>query len=357
MSLPVTASRPARRTEWIGKAAKFSLGLAISAAFLYATLSSVPLDRLLAALAHANGTWLCIALVFIGIDFTLKIYRWRTMLHELGAPVSTAQAAIPFMGCVALNNILPFRAGDVIRVVAFRALTRLSTSAQLSTLILERLLDVATLLALLFATLSIGQIDVLPPPLLRAFEAAAALIVGALAAFLAAPGVFTWLSRRAEALWPILRPLVGAVLRLSLAVSSLSRPGLLGRLAALSVLAWLAEAGAYLAVGHALGIGSNVEVAITALAVGTLSTLIPSSPGYIGTFHYFTAITVAAFGVAEADSTAYAVVIHGILWASTTLCGLIMLSTTSLGAALRPMAGQQPSSSARSHRERNRPTS
>ncbi len=150
------------------------------------------------------------------------------------------------------------------------------------------------------------------------------------------------MSRWARSRWPLAGPVTDAVLRLSQAISTLSSPLLLGRLAMLSVLAWLLEGGAFFAVGHALGLGLPPQATLLALAVGTLSTIIPSSPGYVGTFHYFTAVTIAAFGIGEVESTAYAVVVHGLLWGSTTACGFFLLSTTGLGSALRSASTQRP---------------
>jgi uncharacterized membrane protein YbhN (UPF0104 family) len=149
------------------------------------------------------------------------------------------------------------------------------------------------------------------------------------------------MSRRAETRWVLLRPLTGLLHQVSQAISSLASPSLLGRLIALSVSAWLAEGAAFLLVGYALGMSISLAVALLALAVGTLSTIIPSSPGYVGTFHYFTAVTIGLFGFGQAESAAYAVAIHGLLWASTTACGLILLTTTGLGSALRSLPDQQ----------------
>jgi uncharacterized membrane protein YbhN (UPF0104 family) len=116
-------------------------------------------------------------------------------------------------------------------------------------------------------------------------------------------------------------------------VATLSRPLFLMRIGALSVLAWLAEGAAYYAVGQALGVGASVQVALLALAVGTLATMIPSSPGYVGTFHYFVARVVGGFGAGTVAATAYAVLIHALLWLATTTSGFIALAFSGMGGA------------------------
>lgn len=311
---------------------KLALALAVSALFLYATFVTVPLDRVLHALGAARPEWIAAALSLAGLAYALKIQRWTTMLRGLGAPVGIRDTATPFMGGVALNNVLPFRAGDVIRVLAFQRFTGVARSGQLGTLLLERLLDLLVLMTILFATISFWQLDALDNGLMAAFQIAALAVALAILLFILAPGLIRRLVRWAEQRVPRLRPLGEAMLRLSDPVQTLSRPDLLARVTLLSFLAWLAEGGAYLAVGHALGVAASPEAALLALSVGTLSTLIPSSPGYVGTFHFFTARIVSALGANPAGAAAYAILIHGLLWLATTATGFLLLALSGFGA-------------------------
>jgi hypothetical protein len=80
----------------------------------------------------------------------------------------------------------------------------------------------------------------------------------------------------------------------------------------------------------AIGIAASPEAALLALSVGTLSTIIPSSPGYVGTFHYFTARAVSGFGASEVGATAFAILIHAILWLSITASGFLLLALSGL---------------------------
>ncbi|KPK48900.1 MAG: hypothetical protein AMS22_14540, partial [Thiotrichales bacterium SG8_50] len=57
----------------------------------------------------------------------------------------------------------------------------------------------------------------------------------------------------------------------------------------------------------------------------TLATLIPSSPGYVGTFDYFAAQGIAAYGAAPEVSVAFALTVHAVLWAPLTAAGLVYL--------------------------------
>jgi uncharacterized membrane protein YbhN (UPF0104 family) len=310
---------------------KLALGILVSALFLYATFATVPLRQVGDALLAASPGWILAALGFIALAYLLKIYRWLTMLRSLGATIGMGEAAAPFLGGVAFNNVLPLRAGDVIRVVAFQRFTGVPPSGQLGTLTLERLMDLLVLSSLLFATLTFWQVEALDEALLAGLRLVAAGGVVAVILFILAPGPIRFFVGWAERRLPRLRGPGEALLRLSDAVATLARPLFLLRVALLSICAWLAEGGAYWAVGHALGIASEPHIALLALSVATLATMIPSSPGYVGTFHYFAARVVGSFGAPAPGAAAYAVLIHALLWLTTTSTGFLALAIAGWG--------------------------
>jgi hypothetical protein len=309
---------------------KLGLGVAISIVFLYATLAAVPISSVLNALAGAQPNWIVASLGFIFLAYVLKTYRWTLMLRMLGARITVAQAATPFVGGVAFNNVLPFRAGDVIRVLAFQRFTGVAPSGQLGTLLLERLLDLFVLMIFLFATVSFWRVTVLDASVLAGARWAALAVALSILLFLAAPRPIRAVVAWAEGRLPRLRGAGEALLRLSDALSSLSRPLFLLRVTLVSFLAWIAEGSAYFAVGQALGVAASPQAALLAVSVGTLSTIIPSSPGYVGTFHYFTARVATAFGATVVKAAAYAILIHALLWLTTTATGFLLLGLAGL---------------------------
>jgi uncharacterized protein (TIRG00374 family) len=330
------AARPAgsaRRS--VGPALKLALGLAISGLFLYALFSKAPLGRVGAALDHASVGWVAASLVGVCLSYALKTQRWVLMLRSLGAEVGLRRAITPLMGSVALNNVLPFRAGDVVRIVAFRRYTGVQPSRQLGTVILERLLDICALLAILLAVTSFWSIGDLGPGVLAAVRLMAGAALLAALGFVLAPGPLRLLVRKAGSKLRF-RGASEALLRFSDALASLSSPALLTRLAVLSLLAWSCEGLAYMAIARAVGAPEPVAGGLLALAVGTLSTTIPSSPGYVGTFHYFAALALTRLGADQTVATAFAILIHAILWLSTTSVGFLLMLLD------RPSAGPAP---------------
>lgn len=314
-----------RRRARLLRVVRLLLGLAISGLFIGALFSRVPLDRVAKSLSQLQPSYVVAALGAVAVAYALRCQRWAMMLRCLGGQVRFADAAVPLLSCVALNNVLPLRAGDVVRIVAFRRLTQVGPSMQLGSLVLERLLDVATLMAILAATLGLSRVATLQPSLKAGLELLAWATLAAVVIFLAAPGPIRMLVRAAETRLPKLRAPAESLLRLSEAITALSRPLQLARLAGVSLAAWLCEGAGYIAIARSLGVNHSLPAGLTALGLGTLATSIPSSPGYVGTFHYFAALALSQFGAAPAVAAAYAILIHALLWLSTTTTGFALM--------------------------------
>jgi uncharacterized membrane protein YbhN (UPF0104 family) len=92
-----------------------------------------------------------------------------------------------------------------------------------------------------------------------------------------------------------------------------------------SGLAWLAEGGVFWGAALALPSLAAPLAAWLALPVGTLATLIPSTPGYVGTFDFFTVRAMTALGNGAAAATAYALLVHVLLWLPPTVVGGLYL--------------------------------
>jgi uncharacterized membrane protein YbhN (UPF0104 family) len=97
------------------------------------------------------------------------------------------------------------------------------------------------------------------------------------------------------------------------------------RLVIWSLAAWLAEGGVFWFSGLALSSITTPTAGWLALPVGTLATLIPSTPGYVGTFDFFTVKAMSALGNSTPASTAYALLVHVLLWLPPTLIGGVYL--------------------------------
>ncbi len=135
-----------KRQDW----RKLVPGLIISAIAVVAILYFVDLRRLLGALQQADYRYIAL---FFGISIAWLAVRglvWRTLLQE---QASFSQVFLTLNEGYLLNNILPFRLGELGRAFLLSKKANLGFLQVFSTILIERALDVAFAAGLLFATL------------------------------------------------------------------------------------------------------------------------------------------------------------------------------------------------------------
>ena len=89
----------------------------------------------------------------------------------------------------------------------------------------------------------------------------------------------------------------------------------------LSVVAWFLEGCLFVCGLIAIAPDAPYVSGWFALATGTLATLIPSTPGYVGTFDYMTKLAYEAFGVGSNLAGITALLVHVLIWVPLTLAG------------------------------------
>src|SRR5205807_4492351 len=94
------------------------------------------------------------------------------------------------------------------------------------------------------------------------------------------------------------------------------------RTLSLSVAVWFMEGTVFLSVALALRMAVNGAMPFLSLSMSTLSTLLPSSPGYIGTFDYFAMQSLMLFDMPAQQAVAFAIIVHLMIWIPPTAVGL-----------------------------------
>ncbi|MFV9507424.1 MAG: lysylphosphatidylglycerol synthase transmembrane domain-containing protein [Oscillochloridaceae bacterium umkhey_bin13] len=312
---------------------KFWVGLAISAIFLAVAMRGLDLGLFWQIVRTANYWWLlpAVAVYFVGV--WLRTMRWRAMLIHLAVlPVRRLfpTVVIGYMG----NNVYPARAGEVLRSYVLRRNEAIPMSASLATVVLERLFDGLILLLFIVVTLPLAPL----PPGFQVFVLSFGTV------FLVALLVFMLLAARPARLsqvysWVVehvvparLRPpLRGLFDRFVVGLQALRSPRELMTSFGLSVLIWLIETLTYWCVMRAFDLNLGFAVLMLMAAVVNLFTTIPSTPGYVGTFHAPGIAVLMQFGVPQALATGFTVVLHIALWLPITLLGAFYMLRQSIG--------------------------
>lgn len=312
----------------IGQIARTGLGIILAAFFVWLIASQIQFSELASAFSNTNPAWITAALVAFCIGYACRIARWRKMLAQDNPNLSWRLCAGPLLASFAINNVLPFRSGDVMRAFAFNRRLGTSSGIVLASLFVERLLDLLMVLLMLGSALALFSID------FERFAGLGSMLLVSLSLIiilmLLFPQLFTPLTQVVIRLMIRLAPGIGNKLASEInkgmnTLAHLAQKGTMLKLIIWSCAAWFAEGTVFWCAAKALPGIDNPLAGWLALPVGTLATLIPSTPGYIGTFDFFTIKAMIALENNTAISTAYAILVHALLWAPPTLIGGLYL--------------------------------
>jgi len=311
--------------------------IAISLAFLALALQGINLKALGVALRQAEYIWLLPAIAITLAILVVKGVRWQLLFlpeHHLPfAPVFTALSA----GYLA-SNVLPARLGEVVRVVLLVSEEPVGVARTVSTIVVERLLDILSLLIILMLLLPFVT---LPPAMTRAAQSLGILALVGSTVFLLLSfwkeRVLRWSQSALQHIHLLDRPAVYQALG-HLIDGFATLRGRLGLvLIALSLLSWFGSVGVAWCVAQAFAMAVPVTAMAFTVVVVALGMVIPSSPGYIGVFHYLVTVALAPFGVPKDVALSFALVWHGLNYVELSIVGLVALAVhgTSLGQVMQ----------------------
>jgi uncharacterized protein (TIRG00374 family) len=321
-----------------------ALGIGVSVALLAWALQGVSAEAMLHHIASARPGPLAAATIVATLAFPLRLIRWRLLLRdEQGKPYPSG----PLWHAIALgftaNNLLPLRAGELIRSYTAARLARARFTTVLSSVAVERIFDALTVVALLtFALLNsdlpssvrVGGTSVTQ----LARVAGVAGIVALLLAItvVAAPLAAERMVRR---LLPSIRladRIVDLIEGVRHGLAVLRSPARLAGVIFWSLVLWLVNAFAFYLGFAAFDIPVSFAGALLMQGLLVLGISVPSTPGFFGPFEAAIVAVLALYGVPGSLAFSYAIAFHITTLIPITLLGLWSLTRTPEGfSALR----------------------
>lgn len=308
---------------------KIWLGVAVSLALLVVAFRGVHAEELGRSLREVRVAWLVPVLISLPVRFWLTAVRWQVLLgptKRIGIHRLFAVILIGFMA----NNVLPARTGEFVRAYALGRSESMPAPLAFATIVIERVFDGFTLILFLIGGLF----------------------------FLRLPGWLLWLSALSFCLY---LAVFGALLSLRWSRGRQFLTGLLARLptrlrvpalhlldsfcrgldtlgawrsllatAGLSLLIWTVNALGLQAGFVAFSLDLPLHAGFLALAIVAGLLVLPSAPGYVGTFQFATKVALAPFAVPEATVLSLSIVYHAINYIPITLVGLGYLGALKL---------------------------
>lgn len=297
----------------------------------------------------ARTDLLVLSFIFVLLTYWARSIRWQYLLAPIGSTHFRTVFRTTVIGFAALS-LLPARVGDVLRPYLLARQEGLPVSATFATVIMERVLDLSTVLALLALYVwGFSGTGALPAQFLRPVEVSAT-VAGAVAIVLL---VLMWiLATHPERIGALAgmaaRVLPGRIShRIEEVVSVFSggfaaarEPRALVMAIVWSFATWLAIAGEAWAVTVAFGISMPFEGTFLLQGLLVIGVAVPT-PGGVGSYHaaYRWGVT-NFFGAQNDQAIAGAIVTHAISFVPVVLLGLVFMAQDNLSVGrLKDLAG------------------
>lgn len=310
------------------KQRQFWLGIGVSLLCLTAIFFLIDPGEIWIALKTADYRYVFLsASGMLGFMF-MRTVRWRFLLNN-DIPYGRL-FHIQSIGYM-LSMLLPFRLGDVARAVLIGNVPPITISRGLSTMVIERLLDMLFFVTLLPFTLA--AVDILPAWMQSFARVSGFIALTGVVVLVIAANQRTRVGRLTTAVFnqiPFLHTAVWTrrVDDLLAGLNTLTRPrdGLI--LVLLSILVWLPILLAYYAGLRAVGLHPSAMMTGFTVAAAAFSIAAPSSPGQVGVFHAGVIAALQLLGQSEVASASFAFGYHALNMFMMIGLGVIGLAAT-----------------------------
>lgn len=291
--------------QGLKKTVYWTASLALAGVLLYYSLRGIEWRQVWVTLSSARLAFVTLALALMTTALFLRSYRWRVILTSEGSvsiPLAFWATSAGYLG----NNVLPARAGEVVRSLMISTRTGMSKAFVLTTALSERVVDA-------IAVITISSIVLLtmkqrPGWLATAARPFAILGFCGVAAIILVPA-FEAFWFRFLAVFPLppkLREQVEGALRNGLqGIRSFHDYNRLTRFVLLTAVIWCIDAVTAVTLATSIGVGVTLPIAFLLTAGLGLGSALPSTPGYVGIYQFVAISVLTPFGLSRSDAIAY----------------------------------------------------
>lgn len=308
---------------------KYWLGFLISLIFLYLFFSKVEFRNLWDSLRMANYIYIIPAIIINLFIFIIRAERWRYLLDPVKKINIPSLFSATIIGFTA-NNLLPARIGEFIRAYVIGKKEAISKSAALATIVVERVFDGMMVILMLFLVLFFPPFtDQMIAEKLKGVGVILIMVFGGTIILLLLLKHYTQVFERFMRL--ILSPFSERLSKRVLDTMNAFVHGLevlsIGRtlpfIILYSIVMWGLVVMIIYTLFPAFGLNYLPFFSIFFLEVILVfGVMLPSAPGYIGTFHFACAAGLGFMGVEADKAKSFAIILWAVNTIPVTLLGL-----------------------------------
>lgn len=279
--------------------------LALAGVLLYYSLRGIEWRQVLITLRSARVFFVFLAFTLMTAALFLRSYRWRVILSAEGnvsIPLAFWATSAGYLG----NNVLPARAGEVIRSLMISSRTGMSKAFVFTTALSERVVDA-------IAVITISSVVLLtmkdrPGWLSNAARPFAILGFCGVAGVILIPAfeVFWFKFLGLLPLPPKLQAQVEGILRNGIqGIRSFHDYSRLVRFVLLTAIIWSSDAVTTIVLAQSINVRITLPMAFLLTAGLALGSALPSTPGYVGIYQFVAVSVLTPFGLSRTAAIAY----------------------------------------------------
>jgi conserved hypothetical protein len=322
------------------KKVQIILSLIISACFIYFVFQNIDFSQVREILMDINYVLIVPAVVVQLASYWVRSMRWAFMLRSIKRIKSAKLFPIICISYMA-NNVLPLRIGEFVRAFLVGKKERLSKTGAFSTILLERIYDGLTLLLFLGATAILFPF----PAWVKRIGFVTAIVFCIALLFVIGLVIFKNftlnLIKKSTSIFgkKISEKLNNILEQFVIGLDVIKDKKSLIPIAFFSLVIWMMEGFLFFSIAQAFDYSSTIYLALFVLVVVNLGIMIPSSPGYVGTFEYFCTKALGVFNVTKESALSYALVLRIFQYIPITVLGFFFLLKE--GISLSQMVKQE----------------
>ncbi len=310
-------------------------GLFISALFLYLALRQVDFEKTAEIISSANIYYLMIAALICLIQFFIRAWRWRILLNPIKETGFLNRFLSGLIGFAA-NCVLPARLGEFIRANSLGQVEKISKSSVFATIVVERLFDGFALLLILVLGL---VYTVFPEKYLYISKILQSSAIFLFFAYLLLITFIIGFKSRTDLFIKIIdkafffvssklrKKLTGIIINFSRGFSPIKGLSSWSMLIFHSALLWSLALFQIQFIESSIGIELPFIATFIILSFVSIGVIIPSAPGFIGTFHLSAQVGFIIYSISSEEALSAAILLHASFFFPTIILGFFAFIT------------------------------
>jgi uncharacterized protein (TIRG00374 family) len=313
--------------------------VALALALVWLFFRGADLGAIRASLLAARPGLVLAAVMVTLVTYFLRAARWRVLLSPLGRPSLWNCFSTTVIGFMVNFLVPPGRLGEVARPYLLARREGFSASGAFATILLERILDLVTVVLLIGLWLAVGTLPTRSAEALEALKigglvglAAAVIALGTMSLFARYPEASLARATRVLSILPqrFQQVAIRFLATFTTGLGVLADAAGFAKAASLSVLLWVNVCFAFWIGARALSVHFGFGQTFLVIGFLTVGVAVPT-PGGIGGYHVMGALALTSmFGTDESAARAVALVNHAIAFLPVTFLGIVLFAKAGL---------------------------